>query len=65
METEVQPLFESNGYPIHLWGGGNIAGKRCLVIDSNLTACTTVQEDSRTQTPPNNPAETEGTSNPP
>lgn len=47
--TEVQPLFQSNVYQIHL-GGVNIAGKKFLIIDTNLTACRTVQEDSRTQT---------------
>jgi len=49
METEVQPLFQSNEYQIHL-EEGNIAGKRFLTIDANLTACTTVQEYSRTRT---------------
>lgn len=49
MEAEVQPVFQSNGYQIDL-GEGNIAGKKLLIIDKNLTACTTVQGDSRTQT---------------
>ena len=63
METEVQPLFQSNVYQIRL-GEGNTAGKRFLIIDTNLAACTTVQEDSRTKQTPNNSREIDDAASP-